>query len=429
MRRARIAALLACSGTALAACGSGNVTVAVTPNVATTPPQSGSSSSTATSAAPTVVLTPKPELLFAVVESHTTPNPQPGYIDDTVAVVGLDGVARTKTTFTPRTQPQIGNAAAVLSPEAHVAAGKVFFIDGKGVVHALGPVKGSSASVITTFAAPSPQGYESFAVSPDGMHLIAAVDVLTPFVPPSPNDQNNPFGSGGEQDHDTIAAADAGGAARTLYTLAHPSKPLFIGGWDSQSAIGLTDPPLGTQSGFPPGWSSPAARLDAGGHPGAVLGPATCRAIEGLLDGTVVCQDFEGGTGSATDVVSVHGPAVGDWTVPIPPNTYPANQGGAHLSADGKTVVFPVSPSGTFDPKTTAQETADVMTKGGAVKKLADNFAPEGFLDADTVIGEILPSDPQASATGELGTVHLSGGGVTDLGFKGAFVGVVQQAV
>jgi hypothetical protein len=407
------------SGALLAACGSGTTTVTVASVTTVTAASQSSTNSSLPTAATTVAPTPRPELLFAVVESHSTNYPQPGAVDDTVAVVGLDGIARSKATFAPRTPPQIGNAAPILSADAHVAAGQVFYIDGAGVVRALGAPKGSTPSRVTTFAAPSPQGYESFAVSPDGKHLIAAIDALTPFQTPDPNDPNNPFGSGGAQDHDTIQAADAGAGARTLYTLAHPDKPLFVGGWDSVSPIGLTDPPLGTQSNLPQGWGSHAVRLDTGGHPARAYGPASCLAIEGLLDGTALCAGSTTSSGTPTEVASVHGPTAGDWTVPIPSGFYVTQDtygDGPHLSPDGGTVVFAL-----VSATTNGSAAMYTMTKGGAPHKLIDGFRPEGFLDADTVIG-------QQGAGGNLGLVHLSGGGVTDLGFRGLFVGVVQQA-
>lgn len=397
----------------MAACG-GTTTVTVTQTA-------GAVTTSATETTAQTAVTSARELLFAVVESHTGSHPQQGFVDDTVAIVGLDGYARSKAQFTPRTPPQIGNAAPIMPPEARVVAGKVFYIDGKGVVRSLGPDRGASPSTVTTFAPPSSQVYESFAVSPDGQHLVAAVDVLTPFQTPNPSDANNPFGSGGDQDHDVIEAADSGGAAHPLNTLDHPKNPLFVGGWDSVSAIGVTNPPLGTQDGYPPGWGSAVVRLDSRGHPGAAIGPSTCRAIEGLPDGTVLCVDSDS-TGNATDIASVHGASTGDWTVPTMKDFYVSafTYGDSpHLSADGGTVVFSLVPAqGSPTPAMYA------MSKGGSPKKIVDGFTPEGFLDADTVIG----ASATSSGPGNLAIVHLSGGGIADLGFKGLFVGVVQTA-
>lgn len=391
----------------VAGCGGGTTTVTVTVGGQST---AATADSTASGSPST-----RPELLFAVVEAHSGRPSQAGYVDDTVAIVGLDGVARSKATFAPRTPPTIGNAAPIMQPDARVAAGRVFYIDGRGEVRSLGPVHGALPVMVTTFAPPRPQGYVSFAVSPDGRHLMAAVDTLTAFQPSTSTD--NPFGSGADQDHDTIEAADAGGQARTLYTMDRPAKPLFIGGWDATSPLGILDPHLGTQSGIPPGWSSPVARLDAGGRPGARLGPASCVAVQSLPDGTVLCLDSESG-GTTTGGMSVHGPSVGTWTIaPVGDSVPFGGYGeGPQLSPDGRTVVFLGSQPGSSVASMYA------MTKGGRVRRLVDNFTPEGFLDADTVIGAMLGDNGAA----DMAVVRLSGGGVDDLGFRGVFVGVVQ---
>src|SRR5258707_5028860 len=74
---------------------------------------------------------PQPKsLLFAVLEAKGTTN---AYIWNTVAIAGLDGRARAKTTFIPMPVPKMGCIGAVIPRSAHVAAGKVYFADGKGV--------------------------------------------------------------------------------------------------------------------------------------------------------------------------------------------------------------------------------------------------------------------------------------------------------
>src|SRR5260370_8876997 len=56
---------------------------------------------------------------------------------DVVAIPGTDGYAKAKQTFNPRSLPFTANAGVVMQPEARVAGGAVFYIDGNGVVRRL----------------------------------------------------------------------------------------------------------------------------------------------------------------------------------------------------------------------------------------------------------------------------------------------------
>ena len=137
----------------------------------------------ATASASGATPTPRPELLFAVLEAHGDHANVP-LQDDTIAVVGLDGVARAKATFTPRSRPFIGNAAAVLEPEAHVAAGAVFYVDGQGTVRRLHA--GAPPATVTTFPFLTSQTEFSFAVSGDGTALAASGFTFPPQASTSP---------------------------------------------------------------------------------------------------------------------------------------------------------------------------------------------------------------------------------------------------
>src|SRR5436853_7656530 len=69
--------------------------------------------------------------------------------------------------------PALGGIGAVIHPSAHVAAGKVFFADAKGVVRSLS-IDGTIRTV-ATFQMTSPQQMLSFAVSPDGTRVLGTV--------------------------------------------------------------------------------------------------------------------------------------------------------------------------------------------------------------------------------------------------------------
>jgi hypothetical protein len=400
-----------CAALVLTGCGSASTSLAT-----------GSTSATAPAATASPAPTPKSELLFAVVEVHST-HSSPGQVDDTVAIVGLDGYARNKVTISPlRRPPEIGNAAAVLRPDATVAAHRVYYIDGKGVVRSLGPVRGSTSRSEATFAPPSPQGYESFAVSPDGNHLIAAVDDISPLV--QSTDSNNPLGfSGAQQLRDTIEVADSGGATRALRTISSPEKPLFIGGWDAISPIALSDPILGTQNTLPGGWNSPAVRLDARGQITTSIGGAGCRAVEDTADGsTTLC--LHAFSPDVLDNPAEVRSTDRTWQVHTPKGTF-ANAD-LHLSPDGAAVVLLVVPSAPTTPGADESSLIVARKDGTSVELLhGREFRPQGWLDATTVIGTI--RSPQQGQFTHLALIRTaSPGKVDDLGFEGAFIGVVQ---
>jgi len=156
MRTVLLAALLlvavACgqvSGRQTAAVASPSASPATTPQAT---PSSGPSVSPSgqpsPSSKPSPVVTPKtsPTLLFAVLEAKGTAN---AWTYNTVAIAGVDGYARAKTTFSPMPVPVLGCMGAVIPPSAHVAAGKVYFADSRGVVRSLGI--DNTVSTVATF--------------------------------------------------------------------------------------------------------------------------------------------------------------------------------------------------------------------------------------------------------------------------------------
>src|SRR5690349_21622855 len=109
-------------------------------------------------------------LLFAVLEAKGTAN---AWTYNTVAIVGLDGNASAKSSFTPMPVPSVGCMGAIIPPSAHVAAGKVYFADARGVVRSLA-IDGTVA-VAATFSMTSTQQMLSFAVSPDGTRIVGTI--------------------------------------------------------------------------------------------------------------------------------------------------------------------------------------------------------------------------------------------------------------
>src|SRR2546421_12749574 len=100
------------------ACGQPQARPATSPLGAANSPGPTTTSATTSTAKATPLPKPtnSPTLLFAVLEAKGTMS------WNTVAVAGLDGYARAKTTFTPMRVPNVGcKGGAVLPASAHVA--------------------------------------------------------------------------------------------------------------------------------------------------------------------------------------------------------------------------------------------------------------------------------------------------------------------
>ncbi|HEY3194149.1 MAG TPA: hypothetical protein VGK42_02815 [Candidatus Dormibacteraeota bacterium] len=344
-------------------------------------------------------------LLFAVLEAKGA-NP---YAWNTVAIVGLDGYARAKTTFTPMPIPAAGCMGAILPPSAHVAAGKVFFADAKGVVRSLA-INGT-VTTVTTFPLTSTQQMLSFAVSPDGARVLGTV-----FTTPK-----NAFSCDGST---TTAAfsfdaysAVSGQASQLVYHQSWtkpPSSVMALTGWD---AIG----PIGT---YPTVWAS------QGGGPGSTLGvfvridAATIKPLAPLADPSK-CPAWD--TAASGDFVCIEDPVVNsagmyDQTVSIRrvddsevwKFTVTTDDGAvysASLAPDEQHVVLG------------AGYVTEVAGRDGSRVKLGSQvlgqqFWESGWLNSSTLIG----GDSKT-----FGYVRLSAPGtVVPLGFTGLFLGTVQ---
>ncbi len=161
---------------------------------ATSPTAAGGSSPSASpiaSAQPTASSTP----LFAALEAKGTPLNQ----WNTVVIAGLDGYARAKATFTPMPTPYVGCAGPVIPSSAHVAAGKVYFADGTGVIRSLS-ITGQLTQVALTAAGCS-QPSSRFLQRPRPATHAAAPRLLlqatsrSPCTTPSRGDHRGPSGT------------------------------------------------------------------------------------------------------------------------------------------------------------------------------------------------------------------------------------------
>jgi hypothetical protein len=323
--------------------------------------------------------TPRPELLVAVLERRggaSTPN--------LVAIVGLDGRARARASFTGRTVPGVGALTAVLQPEARVVGGAVYYADGLGVVRRLTP-RGGDPSTVATFPITSDQQAVAVAVSPDGRRLMATVLTVQPW-------------------HVDVEVAPAGGPTVTVRSIdVAATEPgtaprlLQLTGWDATGPVALPDG-LAAQAQDDAGglWQGHPAHLDGHGLAGPTLGGPMCGASSEEPDGTLLCDDAQSSTTTVRrpDGVMIH--------------RFAHTGSGPRLSPDGGRLAYSLG-----------RGRSAVQSWDGTTVPLADGFTPSGWLAGDLLIG--------TTRREELAYVDLSAPGrAVDMGFAGAFVGVVQ---
>jgi hypothetical protein len=393
-RRHGLAAALFCSALAVGACGTGPTSAAHAGAASASAPPSARSSNRA-GAAPAA----QHEELFAALEPGGLP---PG-ADGAVAIVGLNGFARAKATFTPRQVPVLFDAATVLQPEARVVAGGVLYADGAGQVRRLSI--GGARNAVAAFPIAAQQDL-SFAASADGAHLEAVRFSFPPLKVPRPADPSQGLYAQGNYDQDVLVA-DAG---QQPTTVAHQSWPqsttqipmLAIVGWTQGGPLATANTSIGTQNPMPgQRLFGQLVHLDGSGHPGQIVGGPDCFAWDFLQDDTVLCGgvDLRGvsiRTGSGQTLYTLSGSSQHQY-------------GDLTLSTDGAR----------FTAEDLNQNDAVVFDRAGHATALPAGFTAEGWLDPVTVVG--------ARPDGVLEYVRVDQASrPVDLGFKGLFIGPVN---
>jgi hypothetical protein len=390
MRRLVIGLLLM-----VAACGPAQGGPSTSPLALVTPsPSATAETSPPGSPSPT---SPGP-LLFAVLEAKIPGSP---HTWNTVAIVGLDGYAKAKTTFIPMPVPNLGCMGAVLSQSAHVAAGKAYFADGKGVVRSLS-IQGQVIKV-ATFPLTSSQQMLSFAVSPDGSRLLGTVFTL----PAKPNLACN--GSPATGYALDVYSAPAGGSSTLLYhqsLQSSPSSVMALTGWDAVGPVGTYPTVWASQGGGPASELGVAVRIDAG--TGKVLrqvaDPNSCLVWDTAASGDFACVP------AASARVSVRrsdGSEIWQFTPTAPVNALFK----PFLAPDEQHVV--VGGAG--------EDIEQVGAKDGSRINLTSAlFGVAGWLNSTTILG--------GTSGGGLAYVRLSAPlTAVSMGFSGLFVGTVQN--
>jgi hypothetical protein len=352
-------------------------------------------------------------VLFAVLETKRTGAQESEYFGthDTIAIAGIDGFAVARATFAPRHIPAIPMAGPVLYPEAYPAAGGVYFIDGAGVVRRLDP--SGSTRKVTTFPLTSAQQGASFAVSPDGKQLIAAV-LTYPTVVPAPTTSAGqapavPSTTSGSWSLDLELATDSGAAAVVHHWQGGTGfRNLAIVGWDATGPLGMIDGYNGAQQALFEGqrWAGGhVVRLGLDGSVGAAPLTADCTPVAlGDADRIVCLLPGAGAHAGMLQVASLNGQVL--WTAIQPtPDIQMGQAGGFTLSPDGTRIAM----DGVLVPQ------------HGVNVSLPITFMTRGWLNADTLIGMIQGTEPM-----KIGILRLNAGSsIENWGFSGQFVGIL----
>ena len=329
-------------------------------------------------------------------------------VHDTVVIADHSATAHAKAGFQPRIPPYIGDAAPLLAPhEAYVVGGSVYYIDGFGTVWSM-DTDGKQLTV-ARFPIGVTQQEVSFAVSPDGCQLAAAVLTIPPKGPP-PSGAQLPTLSGTWK-LETMESA-AGGGATVMHTWTGTTYPgsqggfdnLTLVGWDASGPIVVVGAPLGTQSATfidnPDFFGGTVAHLDAQGVPTAPIATSGCTPVQvsGLADITCAAPSSDGQSVS----ISV-------------------------LSSNGAVMVAPLSVAGVPDVAVGPNGMIAVTGQwrnGTSTGTLPANFQPEGWIDSATLFGRIVDA---SHVSGDAAFAHLGGGHATieDLRFVGDYVGVL----
>ena len=330
---------------------------------------------------PSRSLSPGPAgLLFAVLEKGSASQA------NTVAIVGLDGFARAKEHFSPRSVPALCRAALITQPEARVANGEVFYADGTGQVRSLSA--GGRLADVTQFAVTSQQAL-SFAVDPSGMQILGSVLTI-------------PKGDCANQSGSYVVdleSATAGGHPQNVYhqayaQLSSSANVVAAVGWDPAGALVTVHTEVGTQAS-PSGrqWWGELAHWSPQGI-GATLGGADCEA------------DDEG----ANSIACLNG-------------IIRSPDGAKQWAVSEQAIQIRLSPDGN-QAAWCGSGACYVSGRDGSSVKLA-TFVPTGWLDCSTLIGT--KGATVTDGYGDLETISLGDPTkVNDLGFMGSFVGVVQ---
>ena len=328
-------------------------------------------------------------------------NPTPGHA--TVKIVDANGRVHAEASFAPPPAPEIGNAAPLLQSPVRTVGGAVFYADSTGTVHKL--KADGSTSIVATFPLTNAQQELSYAVSPDGAHLIATVLSTPPLHNPPPKSLGDPLFQDGGHWTLKLETADAGGSTTTTlqrdFGTVYPA-PTQIVGWDEHGPVATLNTQIGAQQAPASGhiFGGPLIHLAADGTHLDTLGGPGCTVVDELPDGTVICD------GDSTNVTVRTSSGASLWQASLPSDNY---YYGLWLSPDGNSIAV--------------QNVVVTSTSVASAARQSNGGEPPltalGWLDAGTVVESNYP-------TGQV-SLYQAGGlvKIRDLGVSGIFEGLV----
>jgi hypothetical protein len=332
---------------------------------------------------------------FQLINSYPLPD------HATVKIVDATGHVYAQASFVPPPPPAIQDAMPLVQSSVRTAAGAVFYADNTGAVHRL-KADGSS-SVVATFPLSNAQQGLSYAVSPDGAHLIAIVLTTPPIHNPPPQSLGDPLFQAGGRWSLKLETADAGGSTTTTFQkdlgTTYPS-PTQIVGWDGKGPLATASTHLAAQQALPSAHIfGTLMHIAPDGTHLDVLGGPDCAVADELSDGTVICdQDWQ-----KFSVRSSSGATL--WEAPLPSDNY---YFGLWLSPDGNAVA-----AQSIVVTRTSVASGSRQNNGGQSAQIA-----LGWLDSSTLI--------VAAPSGELSLFEAHGfTKIRDLGLSGIFEGVL----
>jgi hypothetical protein len=338
----------------------------------------------------------------------------PGVQHDTAVLARPDLTTQARTAFQPRSSDlYVGNAAPVPPPyDAYLIGGKLFFVDGAGSVHSLGPT--GELALLARFPIAAAQQEVSFAVSPDGSRVWGTRLTLPSKGPPAPQ-SSFPSLTGPLTLQLLIGTPDGPPAVIREWQKDDPSAPggfqnIVLVGWDSRGPIALIGSALGTQNSWLAGqriFTGHLSHLDAQGQPADAITADDCLPYS-ISASTVICYSREPTmTGSRFKVLKTTGEAIWAWTAA--PRGPSAIAGEFALSPDGRWMAM----------------TGGLVGRDNSLRGLPPNFHPQGWLDSGTLFGRL---DTAGRGVGNAVVLRLADPQhPIDLQFQGDLVDVLRS--
>lgn len=347
---------------------------------------------------------------FLVVVTRQGTDPSPAVVE----ILAPDGSVRARAAFDANPAWDLESNRVWYQPPARILGDAVLYVDVKGIVHSL-DVSGHVGWVANLLVPADPFGGDvSFAVSPSGSQLVAALHFGSLRADERP------------QEFEELEAVEAKGTSRSLVTTTiagDPPEVTQVVGWDADGPVASLLTPI-SGSTAPPSRHAlgrELVHLQPSGRPGGVIGGLDCQPLDLDAQGDVLCEAPAIDTPSSLRL-AVRLPDGEDlWSVPLAAANGSLLE--AALSPDGLHVISNVGTmTAPAPPRLFSAKGSSALTTSGWVV---------GWLDRETVVmvrpRAASPGEGEGAIwDGELFTLGLSGDGqLHDLGVSGIFVGAL----